>query len=203
MIIATVSAKGSVGKTTVALNLAHALQRDGHATQLIDLDEGQNDLSELARDCGLSCLTPTPNELKRVLDALPSKIITIIECPPRLDNATVRALLLADVALVPVVCEYMVVRGLGRILHSIKAAQRDNETLRIKILPTMFSLPQRDGKRELYETLPDAMCGVSIPRCKHVAAAPAHRQTVLDYKPTSRSATAFRRLAKEVKLWER
>ena len=44
MTIAIVNSKGSVGKTTVALNLAHALQRDGHATQLIDLDDGQNDL---------------------------------------------------------------------------------------------------------------------------------------------------------------
>jgi len=36
--IAVLNQKGGAGKTTIATNLAHALQRAGHATLLVDAD---------------------------------------------------------------------------------------------------------------------------------------------------------------------
>jgi chromosome partitioning protein len=200
MTITIGSLKGSVGKTTTALNLAVALQKNGRTVQLVDMDDDQYDLAEQAREAGLSCLQPKPDDLRRVIADNTSDYL-LIECPPRMVRSGAIALTLSDVVIAPVVCEYLSVRGLGRMIAMVNGAKKRNPALKMFALPTMYASTHKETRQELQDALQGELCVVSIPRCKYVAAAPTHGQSVLDYNPKCRGSAAFRRLAKEVQSW--
>ncbi len=126
----------------------------------------------------------------------------VIDCPPMLGPAISNALTAADMALVPLQCEYLSMRGLED-MQEIVAAIREttNPNLKMRVLPTMFdgrTLHANHILRAAREVFPDAFCETVIPRAVRLAEAPMHGKTIFEHAPDSTAAAAYWQLAQEM-----
>ncbi len=127
----------------------------------------------------------------------------IIDCPPSLGLLTVNALTAADAVLIPLQCEYYAMEGLSQLMNTIRLIQGQiNPRLTIRgIVLTMF-----DGRNnlshqvsdEIRNHFPDKVFKTVIPRNVRLSEAPSHGLPVLLYDISSRGATAYLELAKEI-----
>ncbi|MBN2501381.1 MAG: ParA family protein [Anaerolineales bacterium] len=127
----------------------------------------------------------------------------IIDTPPNLGLLTVNALVAADHLLIPVKTEYLAMRGVRPLLESVWLIRdRINPDLKLLgVLPTMY-FPNSPHSAKIVQELKRVFKGklmhTVIPLDEVAAVAPATRQAVVDYKPNSAAAVAYRRLAEEV-----
>lgn len=104
-VIACISQKGGVGKTTISINLAVAAARDGKQVVLLDLDPQQSAarwarLREDENPLILPAHAPNLAELiKKAEDG--GADIVIIDTAPKSENASLTAAKLADLVLIP------------------------------------------------------------------------------------------------------
>lgn len=127
----------------------------------------------------------------------------VIDCPPSLGLLTVNALTAADSVLIPLQCEFYAMEGLSQLTQTIRLIQRDlNPRLTLRgILLTMF-----DGRNnlshqvseEIRRHFADQVFEAVIPRNVRLSEAPSHGLPVLLYDITSRGATSYLELAKEI-----
>ena len=127
----------------------------------------------------------------------------IIDCPPSLGLLTVNALTAADSVLIPLQCEFYAMEGLSQLMNTIRLIQKElNPRLTLRgILLTMF-----DGRNNLSHQVSeeirnhfgDQVFQAVIPRNVRLSEAPSHGLPVLLYDITSRGATAYLDLAKEI-----
>ena len=104
-VIAVLNQKGGSGKTTIAINLAHALQRQGNDVLIVDADpQGTaRDWSE-SRTTGICPVIGLDREsLARDLPAVArSYDRVVIDGPPQLAGISAAAVKVADAVLIPV-----------------------------------------------------------------------------------------------------
>jgi chromosome partitioning protein len=126
-----------------------------------------------------------------------------IDTPPSLGLLTVNALTAADKVIVPVQCEYLSMRGLLQLQHTLSMI-RENLNPHVDIagiLPTMVdtrTLHAKEAIEILEENFGDRVFGARIKKTVRFAEAPVKGMSVLKYDPTGAAADAYRRLAKEV-----
>lgn len=204
MIIAVINQKGGVGKTTTSISLGAALLESGHSVVLVDLD-AQRDLSIYATSLPTAqFLSPSPPELATQIAHLKSEFV-VIDCPPALVQESAAALLVADLALVPLQAHYAAARGLARILEAAEEARgRGNARLQLKILLTMFDA--RKSHCHEIEVQTRAAFGDQVFQTvvRDYAAFPdatAAHQSILQFAPKSKGALAYRGLAQEILAW--
>jgi chromosome partitioning protein len=127
----------------------------------------------------------------------------LIDTPPSLGLITVNALTASDGVIVPVQCEYLSLRGLVQLEHTLSAI-RENLNPRVKIigiLPTMYdgrSLHTREAVEILEENFGDLVFKTRIRKTIRYAEAPVKGMSVLRYEPKGPAADAYRSLAEEV-----
>ena len=127
----------------------------------------------------------------------------LVDTPPSLGLITVNALTASDSVIVPVQCEYLSLRGLSQLEHTLSAI-RENLNPRVKIigiLPTMYdarSLHVREAVEILEENFGDLVFKTRIRKTIRYAEAPVKGQSVLRYEPKGQAADAYRSLAEEV-----
>jgi chromosome partitioning protein len=126
-----------------------------------------------------------------------------IDTPPSLGLLTVNALTAAQKVIVPVQCEYLSMRGLLQLQHTLSMIRENlNPDVQIAgILPTMVdtrTLHAREAIEILEENFGDRVFGARIKKTVRFAEAPVKGMSVLKYDPTGAAADAYRRLAKEV-----
>jgi chromosome partitioning protein len=126
-----------------------------------------------------------------------------IDTPPSLGLLTVNALTAADKVIVPVQCEYLSMRGLLQLQHTLSMIRENlNPDVDIAgILPTMVdtrTLHAKEAIEILEENFGDRVFGARIKKTVRFAEAPVKGMSVLKYDPTGAAADAYRRLAKEV-----
>ena len=126
----------------------------------------------------------------------------LIDCPPSLGHATTNALTAAQVALVPLQCEFLSLRGLADVQEISSAIQETtNPNLRLRVVATMFdkrTIHAQDVLIEARHALPGLVYDTVIPRTVRLAEAPATGQTIFEYAPDSNGAFAYGALAQEV-----
>jgi chromosome partitioning protein len=202
MIIALANYKSSSGKSTIALNLGSALVEMGHSVRLWDLD-AQRDLATMGPLVGLQSTATEAMSLRAHIEASPADF-HLIECPPRkeFESEILTALSCCDALIVPVECEYMMLRGMGNFNSTRQIAMQRNPSLKWRAVVTKFKTRQKkhlsglqNSGVPLFQTI--------IRDSEWVADAPAHDKTVLQYAPRSGPARAFRGFAKEVVLWQK
>ncbi len=126
----------------------------------------------------------------------------LIDCPPSLGHATTNALTAANVALVPLQCEFLSLRGLADVQEISRAIQdTTNPDLRLRVVATMYdkrTIHANDVLREARLALPGLVYETVIPRTIRLAEAPAMGKTILEYAPDSNGTYAYCALATEI-----
>ncbi|MBW2452060.1 MAG: ParA family protein [Deltaproteobacteria bacterium] len=127
----------------------------------------------------------------------------LIDCPPSLGLLTINALTAANKVLIPLQCEYYAMEGLSQLINTIRLIQRElNPSLSIMgILLTMF-----DARNNLSHLVSDEIrqhfeaqvFETMIPRNVRLSEAPSHGLPALLYDISSRGATAYLDLAREI-----
>jgi chromosome partitioning protein len=144
------------------------------------------------------------HKLKFILAALPEKYrYIIIDCPPSLSLLTINAMTAAHSVLIPLQCEFYAMEGFSQILRTIKLIQKIvNPQLMIEgILLTMYDARgnlSKDVAEEIRSHFPDQVFEAVIPRNVRLAEAPSHGKPIIYYDITSRGASSYLQLAREI-----
>jgi chromosome partitioning protein len=142
--------------------------------------------------------------LKRAIGSVLSDFdFLLIDCPPSLGLLTVNALAAAQEVAVPIQCEYYALEGLGQLLNNIERVRANlNPDLSVTtIIMTMYDARTRLAEQvvdEVRRHFGDRVCRSVVPRTVRLSEAPSFGQPIVVFDPTSRGATAYRELAKEV-----
>jgi chromosome partitioning protein len=142
--------------------------------------------------------------LRKAIDAVRGEYdFVLIDCPPSLGLLTINGLAAADEVLVPIQCEYFALEGLGQLLRNVQLVQANlNPELMLRgIALTMFDSRTRladQVESEVRSHFGDQVYKTVVPRTVRLSEAPSFGQPILTFDPTSRGATAYRELAKEV-----
>lgn len=131
-IIPIVNQKGGVGKSTIALNLAYALN-DELTVGLYDADL-QGSLSNSEVNEGLNIVPPCRDV--HLLKTLKFDVL-IVDTPPYLTSRLPEILKISDLAIVPTKSSAFDALAIGSTLQLIKEAQRKNPKLKAHILYSM------------------------------------------------------------------
>ena len=89
-------------------------------------------------------------KLSRALEPVVDRYeVIVVDCPPSLGLLTVNALSAADSVIIPVQCEYFALKGLGKLLGTMRLVQRYlNPALEIEgVLLTMYDQRQQLSRR--------------------------------------------------------
>ena len=127
----------------------------------------------------------------------------LIDCPPSLGILTINGLIASDEVLIPVQAEYYALEGLGQLMRTIELVKQHIKP-ELQVLGT--ALTMFDGRNrlstevmhELYKYFPNKIFRSVIPRSVRLAEAPSFGQSILQYEPNGKSATAYERLAREI-----
>lgn len=127
----------------------------------------------------------------------------IIDCAPSLGLLTLNALTAADSVIIPIQCEYFALEGLGKLLNTIKSVQKiHNKALDIEgLLLTMFDSRLRLSNQvveEVQKHFSDMVFDTIIQRNVRLSEAPSYGESIINYDVSSRGATNYLSLAKEV-----
>lgn len=145
------------------------------------------------------------DKLKNAIESARSRYdFIIIDCPPSLGLLTVNALSAADHVLIPMVCEFYAMLGVGLLLDVI-------EDIRVEINPSLSVLgilPTRLNRtihaREVLDRTKYELEGrvkvfePAVHESVRFKEASAAGKTIFEYAPTIEGTEAYRILAKEI-----
>lgn len=119
----------------------------------------------------------------------------LIDCPPLLGILMVNALAAASQLLVPVQTEFLAIKGLERMLHTLNMVLRARkQPLEYMIVPTMFDRRTRaaiESLRQLREKYPEHMWDQVIPVDTQFREASKRGLPLSHIAPSSRGAKAY------------
>ncbi len=127
----------------------------------------------------------------------------LIDCAPSLGLLTLNALTAADAVIIPIQCEYFALEGLGKLLNTIKSVQKiHNPELDIEgLLLTMYDSRLRLSNQvveEVQKHFNDMVFKTIIQRNVRLSEAPSYGESIINYDASSKGATNYLSLAKEV-----
>ena len=116
---------------------------------------------------------------------------------------TINALTAANSIIIPIQCEFYALEGVTQLLNTAERVQEVlNPDLELEgILMTMSDNRtnlSNDVMKEVQEHFPSLLYKTIIPRSVRLGEAPSYGQPINVYDPKSKSADAYRALAKEV-----
>jgi chromosome partitioning protein len=139
---------------------------------------------------------------KECLDDLTGFDYVIIDTPPNLGALTLNGLVAADMAIIPIQCEYYALEGANHLVELLDLLhKRFGRTPSIRVLLTMFDTRTNLAKEvvdEVQQHFSDNVFSVKIPRSVKLAEAPANGLSVFSYAPDSPGARAYASLGEEV-----
>lgn len=127
----------------------------------------------------------------------------VVDCPPSLGLLTINALVAADNAIIPILCDYLSLEGLKQLFTSIEKIQKGlNPGLKILgILPNMVDFRLNITKESL-NLVRNHFKGLVfknlIRTCVKVKEAPSFGRSIFDYAPHSTGAKEYTKLVTEV-----
>ena len=146
----------------------------------------------------------SPNRrIAAALETLEARFDTVvIDCASGIGAGIANALTAAHIALVPMQCDFLSLRGLADTQAICGAiVQAANSRLRIRAFASMYDRRTTyavDVLAEARVTLGTRMLDAVVPRSVRLAEAPATGTTVLDFAPKSPGATAYCCIAREL-----
>lgn len=127
----------------------------------------------------------------------------LIDCAPSLGLLTLNALTAADAVIIPIQCEYFALEGLGKLLNTIKSVQKiHNKNLDIEgLLLTMYDSRLRLSNQvvdEVQKHFNDMVFSTIIQRNVKLSEAPSYGENIINYDASSKGASNYLSLAKEI-----
>ncbi len=127
----------------------------------------------------------------------------LIDCAPSLGLLTLNALTAADSVIIPIQCEYFALEGLGKLLNTIKSVQKiHNQTLDIEgLLLTMYDSRLRLSNQvveEVQKHFNEMVFQTIIQRNVRLSEAPSYGESIINYDASSKGASNYLSLAKEL-----
>ena len=126
----------------------------------------------------------------------------IVDCSPSLGLLTVNALTAADEVLIPLLCEYLAMRGLRHLNRAIESVKsRLNPKLRLSILRTFYqkqTIHSKDVSDEVESVFKGRVYNSIIKKTIKFADSSVAGEPILSYAKSSQAAQSYRDLAKEV-----
>jgi chromosome partitioning protein len=127
----------------------------------------------------------------------------LIDCAPSLGLLTLNALTAADAVIIPIQCEYFALEGLGKLLNTIKSVQKiHNPELDIEgLLLTMYDSRLRLSNQvveEVQKHFDEMVFQTIIQRNVRLGEAPSHGESIIKYDVSSKGASNYLSLAKEI-----
>ena len=127
----------------------------------------------------------------------------LIDCAPSLGLLTLNALTAADAVIIPIQCEYFALEGLGKLLNTIKSVQKiHNPELDIEgLLLTMYDSRLRLSNQvveEVQKHFNDMVFKTIIQRNVRLSEAPSYGESIINYDASSKGASNYLSLAKEM-----
>ncbi|WP_075085646.1 ParA family protein [Mariniblastus fucicola] len=127
----------------------------------------------------------------------------LIDCPPSLGTLTRAALAASNEVVLPIQCEYFAMEGLTQMIGVIKEVmlERPGELTFGGIVLTMYDESLEltaEVDADLRQFFGEVVFDTVIPRDVHVAEAPSHGLSVLDYAPRCRGSRAYTELCMEI-----
>ena len=129
----------------------------------------------------------------------------LIDCLPSLGLLTINALAAADKILIPLQADFLAMKGLALLLHTIiEVKEKLNDNL--EILGILFTMTNSRTlhSREVIDVTKRAfgsrirVFDTTVPTSVRFKEAPAAGMSILTYAPTSDGAEAYRQLTEEV-----
>ncbi len=200
----------NIDKTNIKKNIYHAVIGKAKLSDIIKKTEleyleiapANQELigAEIELINVISRETRLKSALKEIRDAYD---YIIIDCPPSLGLLTVNALTAADSLIIPLQCEYYAMEGLGQLMKTVELITENiNDLLEIDgILLTMFD-PRNNLSFQVKEEIDRHFASLRfktvIPRSVRLSEAPSFGKPVLLYDITSKGATSYIEMAKEL-----
>ncbi len=175
-----------------------------HPTDNPNLDMLPGSIDLVGAEIEMIDMPDRERQMKNVLEPLREEYdFIIIDCSPSLGLVTVNALVAADSVIVPVQCEYFALEGLGKLLNTIKIIQqRLNPDLVIEgMLLTMYDSRLRLANQVVEEVkthFQQLVFDTVIHRNVALGEAPSHGQTIIMHDASSKGATNYLNLAREI-----
>ena len=140
------------------------------------------------------------NSLNQVIDKYD---YILIDCAPSLGLLTLNALTAADSLIIPIQCEYFALEGLGKLLNTVKSVQKiHNEKLDIEgLLLTMYDSRLRLSNQvveEVQNHFNEMVFKTIIQRNVRLGEAPSYGESIINYDVSSKGASNYLSLAKEI-----
>ncbi len=126
----------------------------------------------------------------------------LMDCPPSLGLLTVSGLAAADAVLVAMEAEYLALRGISQLLHTVKlVAESLNPGLDVAgVVFCRFdgrTTLAKDVKQEVEQYLPGKVFATAVRRNIRLAEAPSRGMPITAYEPKSAGAEDYRAVADE------
>jgi chromosome partitioning protein len=146
------------------------------------------------------------NLLRDALQPLyPQYDYILIDCPPSMGSLTIMALTAANLALIPVQCDYYATRGLMSLVEIVQAVQqRTNPGLLFTLFVTLYDarpLISRRMLEQLRANFPNEMLESVIGMDTRLRESALANEPVITYAPKSRATAQYRSLATEITQW--
>ena len=121
-----------------------------------------------------------------------------LDCPPMLGVLIVNALAGSDQLLIPVQTEFLAIKGLERMLHTMEMIERSRgKKISYLIVPTMFDKRTKASPaalKSMRDSYQDKVWELVIPEDTQFREASRDGQPISLYKPKSRGAIAYHQL---------
>jgi chromosome partitioning protein len=169
-----------------------------------EIDIATSTIDLAGAEMALSTMIGRERTLERALSHVKRRYdYILIDTPPSLGLLTINALTASEGVIVPVQCEYLSLRGLLQLEHTLRMIRDNlNPKVRIKgILPTLLDARTLHGKEAvevLRENYGSLVFKTTVRKTIKFAEAPVKGSSVLRYDPESAAAEAYRALAGEV-----
>ncbi len=209
-VIAFGGQKGGAGKTTTAISVAVELHARGRGVLVVDTDPQASARTWKAVAVEQGVEGPTVVSMGLGLhhpDQLPKLAamhdVTVVDCPPRLDEVQRSVLMVADLVVLPCGPSVMDVWALSEAMDLVQKARRLRPALGACVLITRKQ-PRTTLGREVREALRSVELPVlSAELAYRVAyqAAPAAGRGPTTYEPRGDAAAEVRALVDELERW--
>jgi chromosome partitioning protein len=199
--IAILSQKGGTGKTTLALHLAIAAEKDGRAAVVIDLDPQASAAGwKDSRGAETPVVVPAPvTRLPQALEAAQQggAELVLIDTAPHSGDASLAAAESADVILIPCRAAILDLRAIATTARIAKLAEKPAFVVLNAVPPSATHILADAGKAVEVHGLKTA------PVTVHQRAAYAHAltlgKTAQEYEPHSKAASEIAHLYRWLK----